>query len=83
MTRIINKSPAFGIPPVVVPKGIAPDTKDELRSILTHMHEDDIGKKILAHIMIDRFVEINDRAYDSIREMETRLKENEENRLAE
>lgn len=83
MTRIISKSPPFGIPPVVVPKGLDPDTKDELRSILTHMHEDDIGKKILAQIMIDRFVEINDRAYDSIREMETWLKGYEENQLAE
>ena len=69
MTRIIYRSRAFGIPPVVVRRDLPPHLKRELRNILLHAHEDGEGQKILAGMMIDKFIEIDDSAYDSIREM--------------
>jgi phosphonate transport system substrate-binding protein len=68
-TRVIHKSPPYGIPPVVVPKGLDPEIKNRLRDVLINMHKDDKGKRILEKIRIDRFIEIEDSAYDSIREM--------------
>ena len=68
-TRIISKSPPYGIPPVVVSKDIDPALKERLRKILLQMHEDKMGKEILDRIMIDRFSEANDSIYDSVREM--------------
>ncbi|MBI5870024.1 MAG: phosphate/phosphite/phosphonate ABC transporter substrate-binding protein [Actinobacteria bacterium] len=69
-TRIILKSPPYGMPPVVVPPGLDPALKEKLKSVLLHMHEDEQGRKILAEIRIDRFVEAEDGLYDSVREME-------------
>ncbi len=69
-TRIILKSPPYGIPPVVVPKGIDPQLREQLRKILLEAHKDPKGAEILKHMHIDRFVPIDDSAYDSIREMQ-------------
>lgn len=68
-TKIINKSRAYGIPPVVVSKDIDPALKEKLKIVLLQMHEDKKGKEILNRIMIDRFAAANDSLYDSIREM--------------
>jgi len=68
-TRIIDKSPPYGIPPVVVPKGLDPKVKRKLQEILLNMHLDKEGKQILEKVKIDRFIVIEDRAYNSIREM--------------
>lgn len=70
-TRIIEKSPPYGIPPVVVRHGLDPQLKEQLRAILLNAHLDSEGKKILDGMMIERFVVISDSAYDSIREMKT------------
>lgn len=68
-TKIIRKSPPYGIPPVVVPRDIDPELKSKLRETFLHMHEDEKGRAILRKIAIDKFVLIDDAAYDSIREM--------------
>lgn len=68
-TRIIKKSQPFGIPPVVVGKDIDPELQERLKEIFLHMHEDEGGKEILDSIKIDKFIEIEDAAYNSIREM--------------
>jgi phosphonate transport system substrate-binding protein len=68
-TRIISKSPPYGIPPVVVPKELDPAIKGRLREVLLNMHKSDKGMGILDKVKIDRFVEIEDKAYDSIRDM--------------
>ncbi len=73
MTRIILKSPPYGIPPVVVPKGLDPALKDRLRKIFLEAHTDPKGAEILKKMYIDRFVMIDDKAYDSIREMKVWL----------
>ena len=72
-TRIILKSPPYGIPPVVVPKHIDPLLKERIRRIFLEAHTDSKGSEILKKMHIERFVTIEDKAYDSIREMKTWL----------
>lgn len=69
-TRIISKSAPYGIPPVVVPKELNNQLKEELRTIFLHMHEDIEGRKILNEIKIDRFIEVSDDIYDNVRTMQ-------------
>jgi len=68
-TKIIVKSPPYGIPPVVVRKGLSAPLKKELRALLLNAHQDKEGRELLSKMMIDRFVLIDDSAYDTIREM--------------
>lgn len=72
-TRVIEVSPAYGIPPVVVSKDIDPFLEERLKNIFLDMDRDEEGKKILSKVKIDRFINLNDDAYDSIREMRKRL----------
>jgi len=72
-TKIIKKSPPYGIPPVVVRRGLDPRTKERLREVFLNADKDERGKEILKGMMIDKFVPINDSAYDSIREMKAWL----------
>ncbi len=69
-TRIINKSTPYGIPPVVVPKELNNQLKEQLRSIFLTMHENAEGQKILNGIKVDRFIEVSDDIYDSVRTMQ-------------
>lgn len=70
-TRIIEKSPPYGIPPVVVRPGMDPQLKEKIRAVFLNAHKDAKGRDILKHMMIDKFVLLDDRAYDSIREMKS------------
>lgn len=70
-TRIIHRSPQFGIPPVVVPPGIDPRLKLAIRDIFLNMHDDPAGKEILDGMRIERFALVPDSNYDSIRAMST------------
>jgi phosphonate transport system substrate-binding protein len=70
-TKVIQKSPPYGIPPVVVRNGMDPRVKEKLRRIFLTAHEDPQGREILKGMMIDKFVLIEDSAYDSIRAMKT------------
>ncbi|MBI3361933.1 MAG: PhnD/SsuA/transferrin family substrate-binding protein, partial [Chloroflexi bacterium] len=68
-TRILEKSPPFGMPPVVVHPALNADLKAQLRAALLQMDADAQGRAALAPLRIDRFVIVDDRAYDSIRDM--------------
>lgn len=68
-TRVIGTSLPFGIPPVVVPKELDPALKTAMREILITAHQDKQGFEILQAMAIDKFVLIDDSAYDGIREM--------------
>ncbi len=72
-TRVLVKSPPYAIPPVVVPRGLDPDVKASLKRIFLNAHEEEKGKELLKKMMVDKFVIIDDRAYDSIREMKAWL----------
>ena len=69
-TKVIAKSKPYAIPPVVVRKDLDPDLKAALGQVLLDMHTTEEGRQILGRMMIDRFVRIDDSAYDPIREME-------------
>lgn len=69
-TKVIKKSPPFGIPPVVVTRDINPDIKKRMKEAFLNMNRDKRGKAILEAMMIDGFVNISDSDYDSIRKME-------------
>lgn len=77
--RIVDKSPPFGIPPVVVPRELPYARKEQLRSLLLAMHEDPEGKEILGRLKIDRFVRVDDSLYDRVREMLARVRDQEMN----
>lgn len=72
-TRIIHRSPEFGIPPVVVPRGGDPVLKKKLRTIFLALHEEEESREILKELRIDRFVMGNDAMYDSVRQMKALL----------
>jgi phosphonate transport system substrate-binding protein len=69
MTRIIKRSPPYGMPPVVTTRSLSPFLKERIREILLNMQNTAKGKAILDAMSIDGFVRIEDSAYDSIRVM--------------
>ena len=74
-TKIIKRSPPFGIPPVVVTRDIDPTLRRKIRDAFLGMSGTEKGKAILDAMMIDGFVPINDEAYNSIRRMERAVME--------
>lgn len=68
-TKILVKSPPYGIPPVVALKDFDPKLKEELRRAFLSMHEDPEGQAILGGIMVDKFIVPKDSDYDLVREM--------------
>jgi phosphonate transport system substrate-binding protein len=65
-TRIIKKSQPFGNPPVVASKHLPSQLKADIQRLLMTMHQDPEGKKILDELMIDRFLDPDDKWYESI-----------------
>lgn len=74
-TKIIRTSAPYAIPPVVVRPGLDRELKKALKRVFLTAHADPEGKEILKNMMIDKFVEIDDKAYDSIREMKAWVKQ--------
>lgn len=72
-TKIIKKSDSYGIPPVVVPAGLDPALKEQLRKVFLDMNNDEGGRKILNNLLIDKFIIIEDQQYDGIRKMRSWL----------
>ena len=69
-TKIIKRSPPFGIPPVVVARDIDPVLRGKVKEAFLSMRDSAKGRAILEAMMIDGFVEVPDTNYDGIREME-------------
>lgn len=69
-TKVIWRSPPYGINPVVVNSALDPQLKSQLRDLFLTMHEDEEGRRILDDLLIDRFVLPEEGAYDSIRDMQ-------------
>ena len=68
-TRIVSRWGPYGIPPVVTSPGLNPELKRELKDFFLNLHHYDKGAEILSKLKIDRFVQIPNSSYDSIREM--------------
>ena len=77
-TKVIWKSEACGIPPVVARKNLDGDIKEKLSRSFQELHRDEEGRRILAELMIDRFEEGSDSTYDSIRRMKSFNKKHSE-----
>jgi phosphonate transport system substrate-binding protein len=72
-TKIIHRSPNFGIPPVVTSPHLRPQIRAELQNILLNMAADPAGQAALDILDIDRFVLVGDHLYDSVRELEAQV----------
>ncbi|GAB4282784.1 MAG: phosphate/phosphite/phosphonate ABC transporter substrate-binding protein [Candidatus Promineifilaceae bacterium] len=67
--RVVERSPQFGIPPVVVHPAMDEEMKTALSAALLGMHLDESGRLALAALNVDRFVPPQTAAYDDIRHM--------------
>jgi phosphonate transport system substrate-binding protein len=67
-TRILAKSPPFGIPPIAINPNLNQKLKNETLSVLLHMHEDPEGKKILERLEIEKFVIPPKGLFDALRQ---------------
>lgn len=74
LTKIIEKSPPYGIPPVVVTKDFDLKLREKIKEAFLNMHNDPEGRRILDGIMVDKFIIPKDSDYNSVREMERWLK---------
>ncbi len=75
-TRVVHRSQQFGIPPVVVPPDVKPFFKNAMKDVFLNMHKDSEGKRILHAMKIEKFVEVPDSNYDSIRAMRSFIANN-------
>ncbi|MBI5191308.1 MAG: phosphate/phosphite/phosphonate ABC transporter substrate-binding protein [Nitrospirae bacterium] len=73
-TRVIDKSPPYGIPPVVVHPDLDPALKAGLKDALLSLDKDVRARPYLDSLKIERFVPGDDGSYDSVREMDRWLK---------
>lgn len=67
--KVIEKSDYFGIPPIVVPSKLPSSLKLQLKNILLTIHKDPEGAIILKKLQIDKFIEGDDKNYDSVRKI--------------
>jgi phosphonate transport system substrate-binding protein len=65
--RVIEKSPAFGIPPFVFPLSLPAADRARVRDLLLEMDRHPEGRAVLREIGIDRFETIRPELYDPIR----------------
>lgn len=68
-TKVIEKLGPFCMPPIVTNPDTDPELKKKMQSILLNMDKDPKGKEIINKIEIDRFVVVENKCYDSVREM--------------
>lgn len=73
-TRVIMKSAPFGSPPLVASGQVSGEVKDRVKAVITHMHEDPEGKKILDQLAIDRFDAFQEEWYKSVAEMKMKAR---------
>jgi phosphonate transport system substrate-binding protein len=67
--RVIDASPGYGIPPVVVPVTTPATLRVVLADLLLGLESDPAGPRILASLGVDRFVMSSDDAYRDVREL--------------
>jgi phosphonate transport system substrate-binding protein len=68
-TKILETSPAFGFPPVVMRKDLPEDVKKKLKIVFLQMEKDPAGEKILRGMLLDGFAQSDDSLFDSVRKM--------------
>ena len=68
-TRVIKKSQPFGSPPLVASIYLDNQLKYRIQSVVLSMHQNADGKKILAELLIDKFVPVEERWYKPVRNL--------------
>lgn len=68
-TRVIQKSPYFGFPPMVANRSVGAREFSEVQAALLTMHASVDGRKLLERLNLDRFTQGNDAFFDSIAAM--------------
>lgn len=71
--KIINRSGPFGIPPVVTHPAVRPQLRAQLQQLLVDLTSDPQGVAALAALGIERFVSIEDGAYDTVRVLQAAI----------
>ena len=74
-TEIIKISEPYGIPPLVVRPGLNENLKIRMKDIFLNMHNEKEGRDILKGMFIDRFIEVDDSNYDTIRKVRAHIAE--------
>jgi phosphonate transport system substrate-binding protein len=69
--EILGPSP---IPPLIILRSSPQETREALRDLLLHMHEDPHGRTILTNLQIAKFAYVEDWDYDVIRDMTRKAK---------
>ncbi|RDH84579.1 MAG: hypothetical protein DIZ80_03685 [endosymbiont of Galathealinum brachiosum] len=72
--NVIETLGPAGIPPVVVSSVIDLNVREEMIKVLLEMKEDPVGKAILDKALVDRFILVDNKNYDSIRDMYNKAK---------
>ena len=67
--RVIDSSPDYGIPPVVVPVTAPASLREVFVDLLMGLESDPAGPRILSALGVDRFVMSSDDAYSEVREL--------------
>jgi len=72
-TRIIDRSPSFGFPPIVFRLGTNANTVQLMKDTLENMDNDTEGQKLLAQLKLDGFGHFPDSLFNEIRAMANRV----------
>lgn len=67
--KIIETSDEFGMPPVVVSAQMDEELQEKLYELFTQMHLDPAANNLMDSLLIDSFIEGEDKYYATIREM--------------
>lgn len=67
--KIIDKSPPYGINPVVVSPYLAPSMKLRLKELFLNMHNSASGQDTLKKLNFDKFIPFREELYDAVRQM--------------
>jgi phosphonate transport system substrate-binding protein len=68
-TRIIERSPEFGFPPIAAHRSVSPEDFERMRRVLLEMPNDPAGKRLLDRLNIDGFIVGDRKLYDSVATM--------------
>jgi phosphonate transport system substrate-binding protein len=68
-TQVLQRSPAFGFPPIVAGAHVEPATVARVQAALLAMHESPEGRVVLGELRLDRMAVASPRLFDSIAEM--------------
>jgi phosphonate transport system substrate-binding protein len=68
-TRIVNRSPQFGHPPIVANNATSKRNIAAMQRVLLHMAHDTYGLLLLSYLNLDGFVLGENHLFDGIEEM--------------